>query len=84
MTREFLEAQPDEWITRFYAFLYYNSSQWEAARAAPVIRLEDGSQVAPFDGQGRPAVYLPGPVASRNTRPRVRLHPTGVGITPPA
>jgi len=64
VTREFLEAQPDEWITRFYAFLYYNSSEWEAARAAPVIRLEDGSQVAPFDGQGRLAVYLPGPVAS--------------------
>jgi hypothetical protein len=64
VTREFLEAQADEWITRFYAFLYYNSSEWEAARAAPVIRLEDGSQVAPFDGQGRLAVYLPGPVAS--------------------
>jgi hypothetical protein len=64
VTREFLEAQPDEWITRFYDFLYYNSSEWEAARAAPVIRLEDGSQVAPFDGPGRLAVYLPGPVAS--------------------
>ena len=64
VTREFLEAQADEWITRFYAFLYRNSSEWEAARAAPVIRLEDGSQVAPFDGQGRLAVYLPGPVAS--------------------
>ena len=64
VTREFLEAQADEWITRFYGFLYYNSSEWEAARAAPVIRLEDGSQVAPFDGQGRLAVYLPGPVAS--------------------
>jgi hypothetical protein len=64
VTREFLEAQADEWITRFYDFLYYNSSEWEAARAAPVIRLEDGSQVAPFDGQGRRAVYLPGPVAS--------------------
>jgi hypothetical protein len=64
VTREFLEAQADEWITRFYDFLYYNSSEWEAARAAPVIRLEDGSQVAPLDGQGRLAVYLPGPVAS--------------------
>jgi len=64
VTREFLEAQADEWITRFYAFLYRNSSEWEAARAAPIIRLEDGSQVAPSDGQGRLAVYLPGPVAS--------------------
>ena len=64
VTREFLEAQADEWITRFYGFLYYNSSEWEAARAAPVIRLEDGSHVAPFDAQDRLAVYLPGPVAS--------------------
>jgi hypothetical protein len=29
-----------------------------------VIRLEDGRQVAPFDAQDRPAVYLPGPAAS--------------------
>jgi hypothetical protein len=64
VTREFLEEQPDEWITRFYAFLYYNSPEWEAARSAPIIRLEDGSQVVPSDGQGRLAVYLPGPVAS--------------------
>jgi hypothetical protein len=64
VTREFLEAQADEWITRFYAFLYRNSPEWEAARAAPIIRLEDGSQVAPSDGQSRLAVYLPGPVAS--------------------
>ena len=34
------------------------------ARVKPIIRLEDGSQVAPFDSQDRPAVYLPGPVAS--------------------
>ena len=74
VTLEFLEAQTDEWITRFYGFLFAHSALWRAprsdgdqpgpARAKPVIRLEDGSQVAPFDGQGRPVVYLPGPVAS--------------------
>ena len=31
------------------------------ARDKPIIRLEDGSQVAPFDDEDRPAVYLPGP-----------------------
>ena len=81
VTREFLEAQADEWITRFYAFLYYNSSEWEAARAAPVIRLEDGSHVAPFDGQGRLAVYLPGPVAS--SLPTVRRAIAGCPGGPP-
>ena len=74
VTREFLQAQTDEWITRFYVFLFSHSAMWRAprsdgeqpgpARAKPIIRLEDGRQVAPFDAQGRPAVYLPGPVAS--------------------
>ena len=73
-TREFLQAQTDEWITRFYAFLFTDSALWRAsrfdgdqsgpARAQPIIRLEDGSQVVPFDGRDRPVVYLPGPAAS--------------------
>ncbi len=74
VTSEFLQAQSDEWITRFYVFLFTHSALWRAprfegdqpgpARAKPVIRLEDGSQVAPFDDQDRPVVHLPGPVAS--------------------
>ncbi len=74
VSRAFLQAQPDEWITRFYAFLFLHSALWRASRSAdgqpgpartkPVIRLEDGSHVAPFDAQDRPAVYLPGPAAS--------------------
>ena len=64
LTGEFLVAQSDEWITRFYAFLFARSALWREARATPVIRLEDGSQVVPFDDQDRPAVYLPGPAAS--------------------
>jgi hypothetical protein len=72
---DFLRAQSDEWITRLYAFLFADSALWRAARFAgeqpgparvtPIIRLEDGSQVAPFDAADRPAVYLPGPVTSR-------------------
>ena len=74
VTREFLQEQADEWITRFYVFLLAHSSLWRAprfegdqpgpARVKPVIRLEDGSQVAPFDSQDRPVVHLPGPVPS--------------------
>ena len=68
-TSGFLEAQPDEWITRFYGFLYSDPSLWREprvpgepaapARTRPIIRLEDGRQVAPFDSAGRPAAYLP-------------------------
>ena len=74
LTRDFLQAQSDEWLTRLYAFLFGHAALWRAggfggqppgpARTKPVIRLEDGSQVAPFDAQDRPAVYLPGPAAS--------------------
>jgi hypothetical protein len=74
VTREFLEEQPDEWITRFYAFLYAHSALWREARAEPIIRLEDGSQVVPFDGEDRPVVYLPGPALfiSGSSLPTVR------------
>jgi hypothetical protein len=70
VTREFLAAQSDDWTARFYAFLFQNAALWReprfrgqqpgAARAKPIIRLEDGSQVEPFDARGLPAAYLPG------------------------
>lgn len=74
VTGEFLEEQPDEWITRFYAFLFAHSALWREARAKPIIRLEDGSQVVPFDGEDRPVVYLPGPALfiSGSSLPTVR------------
>jgi hypothetical protein len=64
VTGEFLQEQNDPWLTRFYQFLAGHPSLWPAAGAKPVIRLEDGRQVAALDGQGRPAVYLPGPAPS--------------------
>jgi hypothetical protein len=64
VTEEFLTEQDDPWIMRFYGFLAGYPSLWPAAGAKPVIRLEDGRQVAALDGDGRPAVYLPGPAPS--------------------
>ena len=71
INREFLMVQPDAWISRFYAFLHQHSALWRApefpgdqpgpARDKPVIRLDDGTQVLPFDSRDRPAAYLPGP-----------------------
>ncbi len=71
INREFLVAQSDAWISRFYAFLHQHSALWRApefpgdqpgpARTRPIIRLDDGSQVTPFDSRDRPAAYLPGP-----------------------
>jgi hypothetical protein len=72
ITGEFLSARSDQWIGRLYWFLYQNQSLWREpshpgdqpgpARAKPIIRLEDGTHVAPFDTRDRPAAYLPGPV----------------------
>jgi hypothetical protein len=72
VTGEFLSARSDQWIGRFYWFLYQNQALWREpshpgdqpgpARAKLIIRLEHGVQVAPFDARGRPAAYLPGPV----------------------
>jgi hypothetical protein len=64
----FLTDRPDDWIVSLYRFLYRHPGLWQeradagdvTARSRPIIRLEDGSQVLPFDGRGRPAAYLPG------------------------
>jgi hypothetical protein len=74
LTGEFLSARSDQWIGRLYWFLYQNQSLWREpshpgdqpgpARSKPIIRLEDGVHVAPFDARGRPAAYLPGPVGT--------------------
>jgi hypothetical protein len=70
LTAEFLAARSDHWIVSFYWFLYEHPALWQEprhpgdlaapARSKPIIRLEDGAQVAPFDARGRPAAYLPG------------------------
>ena len=69
VTAGFLAAQSDEWIGRLYWFLYQHPALWREpgrhgeqpgpARRAPIIRLEDGSQVAPFDASGRPPTFPP-------------------------
>ncbi len=79
-TREFLVVQSDEWIRRFYEFIYRAPDLWRPpgfpgeqpgpARTQPIIRLEDGRHVAPFDSGDHPAAYLPGP--AETSLPTVR------------
>jgi hypothetical protein len=87
LTAEFLSARSDEWIVSFYRFLYQHPALWQeprhpgdlagSARSKPVIRLEDGAQVAPFDVRGRPAAYLPGPADTgfATVRRAIAAHP---------
>ncbi len=68
-TRSFLEAQPDDWITRFYGFLHADPALWREpripgdppgpARTRPIIRLEDGRQAEPFDAAAGPRPTCP-------------------------
>lgn len=59
LNREFLEAQPNEWILDLYEFL---SGQEAALRrhldAIPIVRLDDGSHVVAREG-GWPKAFLP-------------------------
>ena len=87
LTAEFLSARPDQWIVSFYWFLYQHPALWQEprhpgdlagpARSKPIIRLEDGAQVAPFDARGRPAAYLPGPAETgfATVRRAIAAHP---------
>jgi hypothetical protein len=87
LTAEFLSARPDEWIASLYRFLYEHPALWQEprhpgdpagpARSKPIIRLEDGTQVAPFGPRGRPAAYLPGPADTElaTVRRAIAAHP---------
>lgn len=60
LDKAFLEQQPDEWIRSLYEFLNdqgaLRNQRWFAA--LPLMRLEDGTHVAPGAGDP-PRVYLP-------------------------
>ncbi|HEX7643873.1 MAG TPA: DUF3883 domain-containing protein [Burkholderiaceae bacterium] len=91
LSRAFLEAQSDNWISKLYEFL---NSQGKAVRAhletIPLIRLEDGSHVVAREN-GKANAFLPSGIATSFptmrravcTTPEVRLFLTSLGITEP-
>jgi hypothetical protein len=101
LTGPLLLDRSDDWIVSFYRFLYRHPALWQEpvpagarlalARSRPIIRLEDGTQVEPFDARGRPAAYLPGPAATEfaTVRRSIAKHPdarqflTAIGFSEP-
>lgn len=82
LTEDFLVQQTDDWMVLLYAFMNTNAALWRLqgrygvvppARAKPIIRLEDGSHVRPFDGNGLPLAYLPSGLASEFPTVRATL-----------
>lgn len=67
ITERFLDRQTDEWFIVFYEFLSEHSSLWRYAwwdsdsgilRNKPILRLQDGTHVKPFNEDGTPNAYL--------------------------
>ena len=66
ITAEFLESKSDKWIIDFYGRLLEQQSLWSdkgyskgILRTKPIIILETGEHIAPFDDKGKVQVYLP-------------------------
>lgn len=66
ITAEFLQTKSDEWMTDFYSRLLDQQALWSdreyskgILRTKPIIRLENGEHIAPFDNNGKAQVYLP-------------------------
>ncbi|MCY1394486.1 hypothetical protein D9M71_94070 [compost metagenome] len=91
LTKQFLEAQPDEWVLRLYEFL---SGQEKALRrnldTVPLIRLDDGTHVVARE-DGKAKAFLPSAIATSFptmrravcVTPEVRLFLSSLGITEP-
>jgi len=71
LTKEFLEAQSDDWILRLYEFLGGQSALMRHGRVdyIPLVRLEDGTHVV-AQANGQPQAFLPS--ALRTDFPTVR------------
>lgn len=91
LTKEFLEAQPDEWVLRLYEFL---SGQEKLSQRylgiVPFIRLDDGTHVVAREN-GKAKAFLPCAIATSFPTMRravcatteVRLFLSRLGITEP-
>jgi hypothetical protein len=86
LSEEFLAKQPDEWFTRFYAFLREQRALWRSGpwnqgilRNEPIVRLQDGNNVNPFKNTASskndevPNAYLVAGTDIETSFPIVRL-----------
>ena len=59
LTKNFLEAQPDEWVEQLYIFLSGQRTLLRMQPPLPLVRIEDGSHVVAYS-RGQPQAFLPG------------------------
>jgi hypothetical protein len=73
VSADFLISKPDEWMIDFYGRLLDQPALWRdkthspkpVLRSKPIIRLESGEHVAPFDDNNKVQVYLPSETKSQ-------------------
>ena len=62
LSKQFLATQDDEWFIRFYEFLSGQNALWQHSwsvlRNKPILRLQDGSHVNPFQYDDSPNASL--------------------------
>jgi len=62
--KKFLEKQSNDWMIKFYNFLIDNQKLWAdyssdpILRSKPIIRLDNGKQIVPFDSDGESQAYI--------------------------
>ncbi len=83
LSEQFLALQDDEWFVRFYKFLSEQKTLWRQPRwrgetegilrNKPILRLQDGSHVAPFQNSTLPNAYLAGKTDTETLLPIVKV-----------
>ncbi len=68
-----LIGKSDNWLRKFYSYISKSPHLWRdegnksrgILRNKPIIRLENGEMISPFDSAGEPQAYLPGNTSHR-------------------
>ncbi len=82
LNEQFLACQSDEWFIEFYKFLSGQEALWRPPRYwrtggilryEPILRLQDGTHVSPFQDNGSPNAYLASKTDIDTSLPIVKL-----------
>ena len=84
LSEQFLARQDDEWFITFYAFLSDQKALWRPPRwqydttsgilrNKPILRLQNNTQVNPFQPDGSPSAYLAVGTDSETSLPIVKV-----------
>ena len=82
LSEPFLKAQPDDWMNSMYGYVDEHKALWQKESgyrsppgpllSRPIIRLQNGSQVMPFQEDGSPNAYLSDGSYTETSQPIVK------------